>query len=39
MAKAEIEQSSRRRQNRFLVMLLVGAAVISAAKDWVAFRI
>lgn len=33
MAKAEIEQSSRRRQNRFLVMLLVGAAVISAAKD------
>jgi len=34
MAKPEVEQqSSHRRQNRFLVMLLVCAALISAARD------
>jgi hypothetical protein len=34
MAKAEQEQqTSHRRQNRFLLMLLVGAALVSATKD------
>jgi hypothetical protein len=34
MAQAEVKQeSSHRRQNRFLVMLLLGAFVVSAAKD------
>src|SRR6266446_6694729 len=34
MAQAEVKQeSSHRRQNRFLVMLLLGAFLVSAAKD------
>lgn len=34
MAKVDAEQqSSRRKQNRFLVMLLAGAALVSGAKD------
>jgi len=34
MAKQELaQQSAPRRQNRFLVMLLVGAALVSGAKD------